>query len=359
MKKYILEYDHYDEVIALLGHEIPHSNLEHVTTIIVDLHEEEFNAIKEAGYKIIENIIPTEDGMLAFPENIPFWRSYPTKPNYVNSYLKIPEARLAGFDGTGVKVALLGSGCLDANLPYMNSTTPIIRQDYCGVGLNYDAFNHESKGCMIILQNKSFFAGTANTEGSAFGCQLYSMTTFYGGSATYITAINYCIANGIDIINTAIRGLGTSIDTAIAAAIAAGIIVVCAAGNTTYDTIVDHGLVPGSVTVNGVAYNNALNPFGSYLTSDGHVGITATFYSEGHYEYRTGGTSQVSFHIAALMAIYKQKYPSMNSHNAVNLLKRRALKMDTRIYDKPSLTTLKGGVTENYVTGAGFIAPLY
>ena len=355
MKKYILEYGTHDEAIALLGREIPHEHLEHVKTIILDLFDDEYIAIKEAGYTIFENVYEDLDP-LAFPANLPSYRSYPTSPNYINDYLKIPQARTAGFDGSGVSVALLGTGCLDASLPFASAS--IIRLDFSGVGLDYDPYNHDSKGCVIGTQRKSFFSTLAVTEGIAQGCQLYSMSCFYGGSAAYIAGINYAIANNIDIISTSIRGLGTTIDTAIAAAIEAGIIVVCAAGNTLGDTIVEHGLIPGSITVNGVPYNNALVPFGSYLTDNGHVGITVTFHAEGHYEFRTGGTSQTSFHIAFLMAIYKQKYPSLTSKQAVHLLKRRALKMDTFTYDKVSSTKTRG-VKEDYKTGAGFVAPLY
>ena len=195
----------------------------------------------------------------------------------------------------------------------------------------------------MLTQIKSFFTGLNINEGIAPDCQVYSMSCFYGGPAAYIEAIDYCIANNIDILSTSIRGLSTIIDSAIEAAIAAGIIVVCAAGNTPLDTIVDHGLVAGSVTIAGVAYNTPITT-GSYLTVDGHIGITATFYESGHYEYYVGGTSQTSFHIAGLLAIYKQKYPSMNSFNAVNLLKKRAIKMSSYTYDTPSTTT--NGVIE-------------
>lgn len=354
MKKYILEYDVHDEAVALLGREIPHEHFEHVKTIILDLYEEEYMAIKEAGYTIFENIIADFDP-LAFPANLPSFRSYPTVPNYVNSYLKLDTAHLAGFTGAGVSVALLGTGCLNAALPYAHPS--LIRQDYSGVGLNYDPYNHDSKGCVMLTQIKSIFSGLTVNEGLAPDCQVYSMSCLYGGPAAYIAAINYCIANNIDILCTSIRGLGTTINTAIAAAIAAGVIVVCAAGNTPLDTIVDHGLVPGSVTVAGVAYNTATTTFGSYLTADNHIGITTTFYAGGHYEYFVGGSSQASFMVSGLLAIYKQKYPSMNSFNAVNLLKKRALPMDGHAYNTLSTTTR--GVLENYKTGAGFLGPLY
>ena len=54
MEKYIIEYTDYNEILGLLGHEITHSKLENVSTIIVDLTEEEYETLIILGLKYLK-----------------------------------------------------------------------------------------------------------------------------------------------------------------------------------------------------------------------------------------------------------------------------------------------------------------
>lgn len=346
MKKYIIEYELYDDILGLLGYEIPHSNLENVSTIIVDLTEEEYEALVGADIKIIEN--SNNIKLLYAPSNI----AHIGEPPSINDYFNVDSAHTAGFDGTGVKVAILDSGCNDLHA----ATVPtLIRQDYTGLGANGDTQVHGSRGCLIIGQMLDFYTPYPSKEyGIAHGCQLYSMRVHgAGGIAAIINAIDWCIGNDIDIINISLEVLDATLTTAINAALAANIIVVCASGNILANNVAHPANIPGVIAVNAVEYNNAGTAFGSYLTVNGDTQITITTYNGGHYQTFTGGTSQAAFQISGLLAIYKQKYPTLNTQKAIRLLQKRALKMDNYTYNITGTNT-----TLNYQTGAGFVASL-
>lgn len=346
MEKYIIEYDTYEDILALLGHGVPHTNLANVTTVIVDLTTEEYEALVGAGINIIEN---QPCGLLYAPSNIP---STSTPPP-INTYLNVTNAHLAGFDGTGVNIALLDSGCNDVHA----ATVPtLVRQDYTGLGADGDAFIHGSRGCLIVGQKLNFFTPFAQVDtGIVHGCQLYCMRVIEGGGASVISAISWCIANNIHIINMSIFLL-QDVTTAVNAAIAAGIIVICASGNSTGTNMTHPANIPGVIAVNGVQFNNAGVAFGSYVTDDAHTQVTVTNYNGGSFQTFVGGTSQACFMVTGLVAIYKQKYPTLNTQKAIHLLRRKALPMDGYTY---SVSSTSKNVLLNYETGAGFLAPLY
>lgn len=349
MKKYVIEYDLYDDILALLGHEIPHDNYDNVNSIVVELTTEEYEALVGAGIKIIPN---TVGRLLYAPANIAAIGA-PDPASPINDFWNITNAHLAGFDGTGVSIALLDTG---ANASALLCTPTLIRQDYTGTGVQDDN-NHGGKECNIIGQVNSATApnGPIAYGGIAKGCQLYSMKVFPGGAAEMIAAISWCIAHGIHVINVSLDILdGTT--SAINAAMAAGIIVVCASGNNVDNYIAHPANVPGVICVSGVEYNNASVSFGSYLADPvGTAQVVVTTYDGGSAETFVGGTSQAACMLSALMAVYKQKYPSLTTAKAINLLRRRALPMDGYTYDINCKTK---GVLLDLHTGAGFVAPL-
>lgn len=353
MKKYIIEYDLYDDILGLLGHEVPHSNLKNVKTVIVELTQEEYEALVGAGINIKENYIPSpEKAILSWPADIPY-RTYPLLTGGFNDYMKVPEAHLAGFDGTGIKIGLLDTGCQPANQALCMPS--LVLQDYTGTGTG-DVWSHGSKGCMVLAQKYSFFVpGLEVYTGIAKGATVYSMNVLAGGISATIDAIDYCIANNIDIINISLD-FSFGLDTAINAALDAGIIVVCASGNSTVNPIAHPANIPGVICVNGVDVLVPGMPIaGSHLTSNGNTQVSVVSYMGGHYEFFSGGTSQAAWQLSGILAIYKQKYPTLNSKTAGHLLERRALEMDGYNYTVPSDNRDK---LVNYVTGGGFLAPI-
>lgn len=346
MKKYIIEYDKYDDVLLLLGHEVPHSNLEHVKTVIVDLTEQEYEALVGAGINIVENQMGKE--LLYAPSVIDPYSF--TLPSPIQTYLNLTASHNIGFDGTGVKVGIIDSGCRDLHAATVNIIT---REDFTGFGANVDLYNHGSKGCMIVGQANNFNAPGVAKGGIAPGCEIYSLKAFDGGQVSVIAAINYAIANGLDIINISLD-MGFGLTTAINAALTAGIIVVCASGNNTGALMAHPANVPGVIAVNQVEYSDATIQ-GSHLTYNDEVGITHAAYNNGSYQVILGGTSYSAFITTGMLAIYKQKFPSLNTEKAINLLRKKALEMDGYTYTIDSTTKNK---KLNYETGGGFLAPI-
>lgn len=350
MKKYIIEYNNYNDILALLGHDIPHSNLVNVKHVIVNLTDEEYEGLVGAGITIRENYIPDpEKALLSIPADIPF-RTRPLITGGVNDVFHITRSKAAGFDGTGVKVALLDTGCQPANAALANPS--LILMDFTGFGTDDPFYGHGSKGCMIISQRHSNATTDNAQHGSAYGCQLYSMNVLLGGSAALIEAIDFCISEGIHIINISLD-MGSGLDAAITAAIAAGIIVVVASGNDPVTPVTHPANVPGVIAIGSADTLTPGMPVqSSHITSDGHIQIACINYNAGHYEFFAGGSSQAAWQTSAMLAIWKQKYPSLNTPKAINLLRRGARQMTGYTYATAS--NLKEKLL-NYETGGGLI----
>lgn len=344
MNKYIIEYTDYEHIVSLLGYKIPHSNYSNVSTIVVDLTEEEYEALLGAHI----NITPNESVELcSWPADIAPTGAPPPFMTYSNIF----NSHTAGFDGTGVNIALLGTGCS----ALAAATVPtLIQQDYTGLGIG-ESTTHESRGTMILGMTLDYYTPfSALDYGIASGAQQYSMRTYEGGSAAYIAAISWCISNNIHIIN--ISATVASLNSAIAAAIAAGIIVVASSGNALVYPVTFPAGLPDVIAVSGVDTSVTGMPlFGSYKTSDGTPKVIVVMYNGGGYPFFIGGTSQSAWQLSGLLAIYKQKYPSLDYAKATNLLRHKAIQMDGYTYTVPSSTR---NISLNYETGAGFMSPI-
>lgn len=353
MKKYIIQYDDYDNILGLLGYGIPHSNLKNVSTIIVDLTDEEYEALIGAGINILKDSV----GKFMFTPNA--LSNSQTPPNDIFNYYNIESAHAAGFDGDGVKVAIIDSGQHDNHHAAAPNTT---RHDFTQgqSGEDIEITPHGGRGCIIVGQT-NLFTGTpvpgATAEyGIAHDCDLHSMRVEEDSglifASSVISALNYCVSNNFDIINLSIALENNTMDNAILACLNAGIIVICASGNDYEVSMTYPANYDGVIAVNG--WNDSVDPkvFGSYLI--GPNKITITNYSQGHTTF-VGGTSQAAFILTGILTIYKQKYPSLDTPKAIHLLRRKALQMDGFTYDIPCNTN---NILLNNRTGAGFLAPI-
>lgn len=347
MKKYIIQYKDYNHILELLGHDIPHSNLKNVKAVIVDLTEEEYEALVGAGVEI--NASRKAELLGFFPSTIP----YIGVPPPIFGYLNLDKEHAAGFTGAGVKVCILDTGCHDN---HHTACPQVTRIDFTGTGVETEVTPHGGRGCMIIGQTKLYLTTTDAFYGIAYGCDLYAGKTFNydeNDIANFITGVEWCIENEMDIINVSLD-LGCCTDFAIESALAAGIIVVCASGNTGY-YMAHPANVPGVVAVNAVSsQDDPPYVFGSYVTYDGTQGVDTTFYSSGAAQTFVDGTSQAAFNLSGVLAIYKQKYPELNCLKAKRLLQRKGLAMDGYAATKPTTTR---NTKLNYITGGGFVAP--
>jgi len=347
MEKYIIEYEDYDDILSLLGHGVPHTKYGNVSTIVVELTTEEYEALVGAGIQIHPNY---EIKLCSTPSALPGVTSYPTLPPYINTYLNITNAHAAGFDGRGVKISLPDSGC---NPSGSNVCRDVVLQDYTGLGTG-DDINHGGKACVIMNQRYGINSGLDIRCGIAYGATIYSKRVIEGGLSAMIAALSDTITEGLHIVNMSFD-VGGGLTNAVNACMAAGIICVAASGNSVGGIMAHPANIPGVIAVNVVDVNSPNVPIGTHITSDGDVGLVGIMFNGGSYEVFNGGTSQAAFMVSALLAIYKQKYPSLDTQGAMNLLRRRALKMDGFVYDHTCNTKW---ATLNYQTGAGFIAPV-
>lgn len=354
MKKYIIQYDHYDELVSILGDGIPHSNLNNVNTVIVDLYEEEYLAIKNAGYNIIPDVsIKGEDALCYTPTNMTF---AVTPPTALLDYYNLTNSHAAGFTGVGVKVAVIDTGQHDNH----HAAAPAVtRHDFTvgQTGIDGEPISHGGRACIIIGQT-NLFTGTATPGapalyGMAYGCDLHSMRIMEddGGvfTSAIVTSLDYAVENNFHIVNLSLQLLDGSFDNALQACLDAGIIVVCASGNNIGAPMTYPARYPNVIAVNAWFAGSV---GGSYLSTPNPV--TVTNYNSGHTTF-VGGTSQAAFMLTGLLALYKQKYPSLNTAKAIHLLRRRAFTMDGYTYNTPSTSR---NVLLDATTGAGFVAPL-
>lgn len=353
MKKYIIQHSDYNSIFELLGYGVPHSNIENVSTIIVDLTDEEYEALIGADINVKED---KPGGFLFTPNAL---SNSENPPNTIFDYYKIKSAHLAGFDGDGVKVSIIDSGQHDNHHAAAPNTT---RHDFTQgqSGSDIEITAHGGRGCIIVGQT-NLFTGTATPGataeyGFAHDCILHSMRVEEDNGtilpSNVINALSYCISNNFDIVNMSFVLENGTIDNAIQACLDAGIIVVCASGNDSSISMAYPANYEGVIAVN--AWDNSSDPkvFGSYLT--GPNKITITNYCQGHTTF-TGGTSQAAFMLTGILAIYKQKYPSLDTPKAIRLLQKKALEMDGYTYN---INTGLINKLINYETGGGFLAPL-
>lgn len=344
-KKYIVTYNEYDDIRSFISH-IDHKNLVNVKQVIIDLNDEEYFILSEQGFNINESK-PIEYGLLSNPA-IPETGTPPP----IFSYFKIDQAHAAGFKGYGIKVAILDSGCDDLRAACIGNIT---RETFTGVAANIDTSNHGSRGCLFIGQTKNINdTGSILNYGIAYESQVYSLKCLGGTNTDIIEAIDYCITNNIDIINCSFFTTeDANLSAAYMTAMNVGIIVVCAAGNDVSGSMVFPANIPGVISINIVQNGTPNVPIGSYLNTSNNV--TVTTYATGHGQTAVYGTSQGAFHTTGLLAIYKQKYPNLDTQKAIRLLQRRAIPFDGFTYNLSSNTR---DILLNAETGAGFIASI-
>ncbi len=346
-KKYTILYNDYNDIFEHIK-DIDHKNLINVKQVIIELTQEEYNILIDLELNLIENkplnIMPLAPHEVLTDIGI---------PSSLFGYLKIDQAHAAGFNGSGVKVALLDSGCSDT---YGSLVSNLTRLSFTNTAANIDSSgNHGSKGCVIIGQTKDLNDPSSSVDyGIANGAEVYSLKVTDGDYTDVIEAIDYCMSQSIDIINCSFSvAEDLSLKAAFNSAVSGGIIVVCSSGNNVTGSMAFPANIPGVISINGVVNSNPDVPFGSYLNTSNNV--TTTIYNGGSAQVGVGGTSQAAFNLSGLLAIYKQKYPSLNTEKAIRLLQRRSTPFDGFTYNLPSNTR---GVLLNNQTGAGFIAPI-
>ncbi len=172
-------------------------------------------------------------------------------------------------------------------------------------------------GTIAALDNSIGVVGVAPTS------HLYAVKVLdRRGSGRYsdvAVGINWCINNNIDIINMSLGGASTNttLQSACDLAAAAGVLVVCAAGNDGQANVSYPAKYSSTVAVSAMTEQETLAYFSNYgseidLTAPG-TNINSTYKDGGYTVFQ--GTSMASPHVAGVAALIKMKYPGISLAN--------------------------------------------
>jgi len=334
MKRYIVEYeakeilnlpteDAIDELGSdkLITNEGLHfRNLSHISVILTD---EQVKRLKTKGL----NPTPEkkEDNVcLGVDYERVFSLHHKTKKKAVN--------------GTGVKVAVLDSGCNDA----INIVDVTAGYNFITNTSNWvDGYGHGTRVCSII---KTL---------TATGCELHAVKMISDGGSTtesaVLAGIDYCIDNEIHFMNLSWTFYTTAVNEAIEQCINAGIVVCAAAGNDTEEwyTLLPASL-PGVVAVNAITearqpvYRNVIPMLevpGSHGIDVACAGWASESISRLNSYSASYGTSFACPFFVATLACYKQELNESDNYRVLDYVYKTLKKVEDTTYFGRGLVT--------------------
>ena len=139
----------------------------------------------------------------------------------------------AGYDGAGVQIAVIDSGAAPTHrdLKHVTHGQDLTVTPAAATGWEHDLIAHGSH-CSGVIAGLDQASGI---RGFAPAATVHALRVFPGGRlSSLLDALDYCLDNGIDVVNMSLGGGGaSSIALAkLAECRAAGIVCVVAAGNT-------------------------------------------------------------------------------------------------------------------------------
>lgn len=223
--------------------------------------------------------------------------------------------RIPGFwalsQGEGIRVGIVDTGC---DLSHPEFTGRIVSsKDFTGKGTAQDGHGHGTHVSGIVAAAKD----GKGTVGCAPKAELVIAKVLGDdGSGTdehVVAGVRFCVQAGCDVINMSLGGPmpDETVHRAIQDAVAAGVVVVCAAGNTggdpaTQDTVNYPARYPESIAVAAVDDHETRARFSSVgreveCCAPG-VEVIST-YPGGTY-FRMSGTSMAAPHVSGALALY-------------------------------------------------------
>ncbi len=244
-------------------------------------------------------------------------------------HVNAPDVHSTGFQGSGIKVAVLDTGILTSHADLQ----VVGGYDTTGIGSYVDDHGHGTHvaGTVAALNN------TIGVIGAAPAAQLYAVKVLDRyGSGTYsniIAGIEWAINNDIDVINMSLGGSSgsTALEQACDAAYKAGILVVAAAGNEGTST-------GGTECIGYPAKYSSVMAVGSITSSNirsyfSSTGATLEIMAPGSDVYSTtingsygtmSGTSMACPHVAGVAALVWSAKPSLTNVQLRNALNETA-----------------------------------
>lgn len=272
---------------------------------------------------------------------------------------KVQEAHDAGFDGSGVTVAVIDSQ-INPDVIGLRGADLQVREDtYChdaageaipAVSTDYVAAEHGTSVVSMILGSGEAPAGGQPIQGAAPGATvLYSVAGIADPAAGEVScllangeeyednargvaqeamslAISDAIDQGADVISISSGGYSFIVD-AIAKAVAAGVPVVAALSN-------ENGIGDQPAGLNGVIGVQAFGEDGVILSNQGRPNVSKQVETAGpglgvlvqgtenswDEQKLSGGTSYATSIVAGFLAVVKQKYPDATGNQLIQSL---------------------------------------
>ena len=305
-----------------------------------------------------------EDGLALYaePNYIMEVLSAPSDPYYAEQWtlaaIGYPALYAAGYDGSGVTVAVLDSG-LDISHPDLAGIRISPYSKNClGDGTHTDAYYRDQlgHGSFVISQIAAVTDNGKGLAAVASGAEIMMLrvlaaktsqrfmqdAAYDSGSGTVSTvsnAIRYAADNGADVINISlgIKSESTALKEAVAHAVGKGVIVVASAGNLGSSIPYYPAGCAGVIGVGSVSrtadgyvrsyfsqYNDTIDvvaPGGSVYGVQIYPSETGVWYTDAEDTYRTdSGTSYASPVVAGLAAIARQIDPTLDGEGFLSLL---------------------------------------
>ncbi|HPI16939.1 MAG TPA: S8 family serine peptidase [Mesotoga sp.] len=279
-----------------------------------------------------ELIKPVKDDNLKLPE-LPVVLAEDTFPDLEGflwgiKKVRAPQAWAAGYDGTGIIVAVLDTG-IDSTHPDLQGQITHRYDPFLDLEIDPDIdYSFEAHG--------SHVAGTiaAKDDGSgvigvAPGAKIMDIPIFqpnYIGDEFVAAGIVYAIENGATVLSNSWGGKGfsTLLYDAIAYASENYVVFVNSAGNEHVNEVKSPAMYPGVVVVAASTAGDGITHFSSRsvklsVAAPGDFSILSTVplwdvaefaYPDLPYAYY-GGTSMACPHVSGAIAILQQKYKDM------------------------------------------------
>ncbi|MET9444014.1 S8 family serine peptidase [Streptomyces sp. NPDC006610] len=246
-----------------------------------------------------------------------------------------PKAWEAGYDGTGVKIAVLDTG-VDATHPDLKGQVTASK-NFSTAADAHDRFGHGTHVASIAAGTGAKSGGTY--KGVAPGADILNGKVLddngYGDDSGILAGIEWAAEQGADVVNLSLGGQDTPDTDPLEAAVDRlsadkGILFAVAAGNSGPETVGSPGSANSALTVGAVDGKDALAGFSSTgprlgdgaikpdVTAPG-VDITAasakgSVIAQEEGEKPAGyvtisGTSMATPHVAGAAALLKQQHP--------------------------------------------------
>jgi subtilisin family serine protease len=260
----------------------------------------------------------------------------PVKANLDRSVAQIgaPQVWQAGFDGTGVKVAVLDTG-VDSTHPDMAGTV-LEARDFSGSANTQDHFGHGTHVASTILGRG--LGSAIVRKGVAPRAKLLVGKVLgddgYGSESMIIEGMEWAAAAGADVVNMSLGGAGSDGTDPMSQAVNEltaehGTLFVISAGNSGPGgfTIGSPGVAAAALTVGAVDRNEGLADFSSRGPREGDYGVKPEITAPGvgivaaraagttmgdvvdQRYVAASGTSMAAPHVAGSAALLVQQHP--------------------------------------------------